>query len=94
MAVNALRGWGVLTGLEGVHLERRDGYSLIDGFGLLLAYFCWKWPNVSGSCEDMLEHRAALGTFVDNEGVEPTNNHAARAAGLRHLAQAQLRDAE
>lgn len=37
-----------------------------------------KWTHVSGSCEDMLEHRAALWTFVDNEGVEPTNNHAER----------------
>jgi transposase len=38
-----------------------------------------KWPHVSGSCEDLLEHRAALWTFVDNkEGVEPTNNHAER----------------
>lgn len=35
-------------------------------------------PGVSGSCEDMLEHRGALWTFVDREGVEPTNNHAER----------------
>ncbi len=34
--------------------------------------------GVSGSCLDMLEHRAALWTFVDREGVEPTNNHAER----------------
>ena len=37
-----------------------------------------KLPHVSGSCADMLEHRAALWTFVDQEGVEPTNNHAER----------------
>jgi transposase len=37
-----------------------------------------KLPQVSGSCADILEHRAALWTFVDNEGVEPTNNHAER----------------
>jgi transposase len=37
-----------------------------------------KLKLISGSCEDMLEHRAALWTFVDNEGVEPTNNHAER----------------
>jgi len=37
-----------------------------------------KLRHVSGSCEDMLEHRAALWTFVDQEGVEPTNNHAER----------------
>lgn len=37
-----------------------------------------KLPHVSGSCEDILAHRAALWTFVDQEGVEPTNNHAER----------------
>lgn len=37
-----------------------------------------KLPHVSGSCADILEHRAALWTFVDTEGVEPTNNHAER----------------
>jgi transposase len=35
-------------------------------------------PHVSGSCSDILEHRAALWTFVELEGVEPTNNHAER----------------
>jgi transposase len=35
-----------------------------------------KLPLISGSCEDILEHRLALWTFVDQEGVEPTNNHA------------------
>jgi transposase len=35
-------------------------------------------PHVSGSCEDILNHRAALWTFVESEGVEPTNNHAER----------------
>ncbi|NVJ12541.1 transposase, partial [Myxococcus sp. AM001] len=35
-------------------------------------------PHVSGSCEDILKHRAALWTFVDRDGVEPTNNHAER----------------
>ncbi len=34
--------------------------------------------GVSGSCADILEHRAALWTFVDRAGVEPTNNHAER----------------
>jgi len=34
--------------------------------------------RVSGSCKDMLKHRAALWTFVDRDGVEPTNNHAER----------------
>jgi len=35
--------------------------------------------EVSGSCADILEHREALWTFVKNEGVEPTNNHAERS---------------
>jgi transposase len=35
-------------------------------------------PHVSGSCADILFHRAALWTFVDVDGVEPTNNHAER----------------
>lgn len=34
--------------------------------------------GVSGSCADMLEHRAALWTFVTHADVEPTNNHAER----------------
>jgi transposase len=37
-----------------------------------------KLEHVAGSCEDILEHRAALWTFVDKDGVEPTNNHAER----------------
>lgn len=34
--------------------------------------------GVSGSCADILEHKLALWTFVDNPDVEPTNNHAER----------------
>jgi transposase len=34
--------------------------------------------GLSGSCADILEHKAALWTFVDNVGVDPTNNHAER----------------
>jgi transposase len=34
--------------------------------------------GVSGSCADILAHKAALWTFVDKDGVEPTNNHAER----------------
>ncbi|HEY2768911.1 MAG TPA: IS66 family transposase [Solirubrobacteraceae bacterium] len=34
--------------------------------------------GLSGSCVDMLEHRQALWTFVEHDGVEPTNNHAER----------------
>jgi transposase len=32
--------------------------------------------RLSGSCADILKHRDALWTFVDHDGVEPTNNHA------------------
>ncbi len=38
--------------------------------------------GLSGSCADMLEHRAALWTFLDHEGVDPTNNHAYAARGI------------
>jgi transposase len=34
--------------------------------------------ELSGSCADLLSHREALWTFLDHEGVEPTNNHAER----------------
>ena len=38
---------------------------------------------VSGSCANMLKHWDAMWTFVDTEGVDPTNNHAERE--LRRL---------
>lgn len=34
--------------------------------------------RLSGSCRDILAHREALWTFVDNGQVDPTNNHAER----------------
>ena len=34
--------------------------------------------GVSGSCADILAHKAALFTFVTHDDVEPTNNHAER----------------
>jgi len=34
--------------------------------------------GIAGACADILEHREALWTFVTQEGVEPTNNHAER----------------
>ena len=34
--------------------------------------------GLSGSCADILDHEAALWTFVDRDGVEPTNNHGER----------------
>jgi transposase len=44
---------------------------LADGVALGLV-------GVSGACKDILDHRAALWTFVHEPGVEPTNNHAER----------------
>jgi transposase len=38
--------------------------------------------RVSGFCKELWEHRERLWTFVDLEGVEPTNNGAEQA--LRH----------
>lgn len=34
--------------------------------------------GLSGSCADILEHKAALWTFVEKDGVDPTNNHGER----------------
>jgi transposase len=34
--------------------------------------------KLSGSCDNILSHQAALWTFVDRDDVEPTNNHAER----------------
>lgn len=38
--------------------------------------------EISGVCKEIYKLRAALFTFVDHDGVEPTNNHAERL--LRH----------
>lgn len=46
--------------------------------GVLTRAAAQKLGQLSGSCADILEHRAALWTFVDQDGVEPTNNHAER----------------
>jgi transposase len=35
--------------------------------------------GVSGPCANILEHRQALWTFVDQEGITPTNNEAERS---------------
>lgn len=37
-----------------------------------------KLEHVAGSCEDIVAHMAALWTFVDVDGVDPTNNHGER----------------
>lgn len=34
--------------------------------------------GLSGSCADILQHKAALWTFLDRDDVDPTNNHAER----------------
>lgn len=34
--------------------------------------------RLAGSCANILDHRAALWTFLGTDGVEPTNNHAER----------------
>jgi transposase len=36
-------------------------------------------PLTAGVCKELVEHRSNLWTFVDTEGVEPTNNAAERA---------------
>ena len=35
-----------------------------------------KAVSISGTCKNILKHRAALWTFATHPGVEPTNNHA------------------
>ena len=36
-------------------------------------------PKTAGTCQDILKRREALWTFVQVEGVEPTNNAAERS---------------
>jgi transposase len=36
-------------------------------------------PHLAGSCQNLLNHRLALWTFVHVDGVEPTNNNAERS---------------
>lgn len=42
----------------------------------------WKLEKIAGVCRSILKLESALFTFLDHEGVEPTNNHAERL--LRH----------
>ena len=39
-------------------------------------------PRLTGMCRELYDHREWLWTFLDHEGVEPTNNASERA--LRH----------
>jgi transposase len=52
----------------------------VEGF-LLRGLFSGN-PRLTGMCRELYDHRAWLWTFVDVEGVEPTNNAAERS--LRH----------
>jgi hypothetical protein len=40
IVAKSLDAWGVLKAIEEIYVARKDGYSLIDAFGVLLAYFC------------------------------------------------------
>lgn len=58
---------------------RRDTMALPTCVeNLLCAGVDLRARRVSGSCEDILDHRLALWTFIDVPGIEPTNNHAER----------------
>ena len=46
---------------------------------LLVAGRCWGVPKTAGMCRDILKRREARWTFVQVEGVEPTNNAAERS---------------
>ena len=64
-------------------LSRRRFRRFIDAAapaveGLLAKGVRLALRGVSGSCADILEHKSALWTFVDNAYLEPTNNHAER----------------
>jgi transposase len=37
-----------------------------------------KVKDVSGACQDIIDHQGALWTFVERDDVDPTNNHAER----------------
>jgi transposase len=52
----------------------------VDGF-LLRGMFSGN-PHITGMCQELYTHRAWLWTFLEVEGVEPTNNASERA--LRH----------
>jgi transposase len=46
---------------------------------LLLRGLRGRHPKTSGTCQELLWHRHWLWTFLDHEGVEPTNNASERA---------------
>jgi transposase len=62
-------------------LSRRDFQELIapSQFRIIaLLTQGTRVPGIAGASADILAHKDALFTFVEHEGVEPTNNHAER----------------
>ncbi len=51
--------------------------------GLLLRGAFSGHPQLVGSCRELYDHRQWLWTFLDHEGVAPTNNASERAFGTR-----------
>jgi transposase len=59
--------------------QRTKGNAEVAIIRLLERGVALRLRGLSGSCENILAHRAALFTFTSEPGVEPTNNHAERA---------------
>ena len=53
-----------------------------DVEGFLLRGLCSGNPTITGMCQELYTHRQWLWTFLEVDGVEPTNNASERA--LRH----------
>jgi len=65
VVANSLGSWGVLKAIEEIYVARKDGYSLIDGFCVLLAYFCSDKAHrngLRGFCKAM--SRGSMGSKV------------------------------
>ena len=60
--------------------ERAPTRRVVEGL-LLRGEFSGQ-AQVMGTCRELYAHKAWLGTFLDHQGVEPTNNASERA--LRH----------
>jgi transposase len=60
------------TLVEKIRPVRRDFEIVLEKAAAL------EIKGLSGSCLDILHHRKALWTFIDEDGVEPTNNEAER----------------
>ncbi len=64
--------WSRVRFQSAVYPVRREVHALLER-GQRCAQ-----PASAGTCAELLAHEAALWTFVDHEGVEPTNNLAER----------------